>query len=196
MLKVSDHTSNREATSMNETTSLLFGLDGYGVLDVQDIGDAAVRVMIEPADREAACPACGVLTGRVKDRPLRRIKDLPACGQRVELWCRQRRLACLEPACPRKSFTQTTAQLPARARTTARLRAAMAVAIARSNRPVSDVAAEHAVSWGCAHRALIAHAAGWLPAPEPTRVLASMRRGPGRCGGCSRTPGGSAPTPG
>ena len=87
---------------------------------------------------------CGALTSRVKDRPLRRVKDLPASGRRVELWSRQRHLLCREPACPRKSFTRTTAQLPARARTTARLRTAMAVAIARSNRPVADVAAEHA----------------------------------------------------
>jgi hypothetical protein len=54
-----------------------------------------------------------VLSSRVKDRPVRRVKDLPASGRRVELWCRQRRLACREPACPRRSFTQTTAQLPA-----------------------------------------------------------------------------------
>jgi transposase len=156
---------------MSDTTSLLFGLDDHVVLDVQDVGPQAVRVVIEPTAGEAACPDCGVLSGRVKERPLRRIKDLPASGQRVELWCRQRRLLCAEPGCPRRSFTQTTAQIPARARTTARLRTQMAVAIARSNRPVSDVAGEHRVGWGTAHRALIAHAAGWLPAPEPTRVL-------------------------
>jgi transposase len=173
---------------MDETTTLLFGPDGYGVLDVHDIGDDAVRVVIEPVAAEGACPACGMPTSRVKDRTLRRVEDLPACGRRVELWCRQRRPACLEPACPRKSFTQNTAQIPARARTTARLRAGMAVAIARSNRPVSDVAAEHEVSWGCAHRALIAHAAGWLPAPEPTRVLGVwVSPPPRRCRGGGET---------
>jgi transposase len=156
---------------MNDTTSLLFGLDGYGVLDVEDIGDDAVRVVIEPLDSECACPGCGVISSRVKDRPLRRIKDLPASGRRVELWCRQRRLACLEQACPRRSFTLTTGQVPPRARVTGRLRGKLASSIARSNRAVSDVAAEFGVSWTTAHRALIAHAARWLPAPEPTRVL-------------------------
>jgi transposase len=36
---------------------------------------------------------------------------------------------------------------------------------------VSEVAAEYGVSWPTAHKALIAAAAGWLPAPEPTHRL-------------------------
>src|SRR5215213_5450585 len=149
---------------MDDTTSVLFGLDDHRVLDV-------VRVVIETIDREGACPACGVLSARVKDRPLVRLRDLPASGQRVELWCRRRRLACREPNCPRLSFTQVSAQVPARARLTARLRQALAAAIAGSNRAVADVAGEHEVSWHTAHTALVAAAARWLPAPTPTRVL-------------------------
>ncbi|WP_425570259.1 helix-turn-helix domain-containing protein, partial [Serinicoccus chungangensis] len=61
--------------------------------------------------------------------------------------------------------------MPARARLSARLRAELAAAIARSNRAVSDVAAEHGVSWHTAHKALIAAATAWFPEPEPTRVL-------------------------
>ena len=44
---------------MNETTRLQFGLDGYGVLDVEDIGDDAVRVVIEQLDSEPACRVAG-----------------------------------------------------------------------------------------------------------------------------------------
>ncbi|HEY5787613.1 MAG TPA: transposase [Microlunatus sp.] len=47
----------------------------------------------------------------------------------------------------------------------------MATAIASSNRAVSDGAAEYGVSWPTAHRALIAAAARWLPAPTPTREM-------------------------
>src|SRR5215212_2216414 len=137
---------------MDETTSVLFGLDDHRVLDVVRVGDRVVRVVIETVEREGACPACGVLSARVKDRPLVRLRDLPASGQRVQLWCRRRRLACREPDCPRLSFTQVSAQVPARARLTARLRERLAAAIAGSNRAVADVAAEHAVSWHTAHR--------------------------------------------
>jgi transposase len=156
---------------MDETTSVLFGLDDHRVLDVVRVAGRVVRVVIETLEREGACPACGVLSSRVKDRPLVRLRDLPASGQRVELWCRRRRLACREPACPRLSFTQVSVQVPARARLTARLREQLAQAIAGSNRAVAEVAAEHGVSWHTAHRALIAAAARWLPEPTPTRVL-------------------------
>jgi transposase len=51
-------------------------------------------------------PGLRVFTGRVKDRPFVRLKDLPASGQTVELWWRKRRLVCVQSLCPRKTFTQ------------------------------------------------------------------------------------------
>ncbi len=118
--------------------------------------------------REAPCPACGVITGRVKDRPLRRVKDLPAWGQRVELWWRKRRLVCVEVLCPRRSFTQTSEAIRPRGRVTERLREQVAptrsppAATGRS----SEVAREYGVSWPTAHKALVAAAARWLPEPD------------------------------
>src|SRR4051794_215575 len=157
---------------MDETTSVLFGLDDYRGLGGTRVDERVGRVVIEPIEREGACPVCGVLSARVKDRPLVRLRDLPASGQRVQLWRRRRRLACREPDCSRGSFTQASAQVPARARVTTRLRQALAEAIAGSNRAVAEVAAgEHGVSWHTAHRALVAAAARWLPEPTPTRVL-------------------------
>ena len=105
------------------------------------------------------------------DRPLRRIKDLRASGQSVELWWRKRRLACLEELCPRRSFTQASRAIRPRARLTERLRDKLARAIAAGNRAVSEVAAEFEVSWPTAHRALVAAAARWLPEPTPTSRL-------------------------
>src|SRR3954469_7636198 len=106
---------------MDETTSVLFGLDDHRVLDVVGVGDRVVRVVIETLEREGACPACGVLSTRMKERPLVRLRDLRASGQRVQLWCRRRRLVCLQPACSRLSLPQVTAQVPARARLTTRV---------------------------------------------------------------------------
>jgi transposase len=157
---------------MNDPTSLLFGLDGFAVLDVVRVEDGGVvRVVIETVSAEAACPDCGVVSSRIKDRPTSRIRDLPASGQRVELWWRKRRLLCTEPACVRRSFVERCDAVGFRSRLTARLRGRLATAIAGLNRAVSDVAAEHEVGWHTAHAALIAAAAGWLPEPEPTRVL-------------------------
>ena len=157
---------------LSDASSVLFGLEAeFSVASVARGGPAMVQVIVEQAAREGPCPACGVLSATVKDRPLMRIKDLPASGQRVELWWRKRRLVCLEVLCPRRSFTQTSDAIRPRARVTERLREQVAQAIAGSNRAVSEVAREYRVSWPTAHKALIAAAARWLPEPEPTSRL-------------------------
>lgn len=155
---------------MNEPTSLLFGLTEFDVVHVDRL-DSEVLVIIEVTADEGGCPGCGVFSSRVKDRPLVRVKDLPACGQRTQVWWRKRRLACTEAACPVGSFTQTSTAIRPRARVSARLRDCLARAIAGSNRSVAEVAREHGVGWHTAHGALIHAAAAWLPAPEPTTVL-------------------------
>ena len=158
---------------MDDPTSLLFGLDGFVVLEVADVAgeDATVRVVVETEPGEAACPDCGVIASRIKDRPLCRIKDLPACGQRVLLWWRKRRLVCSEARCQRRSFVERVDQVPFRSRLTTRLRDHLGTAIARSNRSVADVAGEHDVAWVTAHKALVELAARLLPEPAPTAVL-------------------------
>ena len=157
---------------LSGSAAVLFGLEHqFRVLHAQRTAPDAIKVLVELTAREGPCPACGVLTTAVKERPLSRLKDLPASGQRVELWWRKRRLACRETLCPRRSFTQTCTAVRPRGRVTERLRDQVATAIASSNRAVSDVAAEYGVSWPTAHQALIAAAARWLPTPTPTRVL-------------------------
>jgi transposase len=157
---------------MSDATSVLFGLeDEFVVVEVQRIDASRVKVLIEQLAREAPCPECGVFTQAVKDRPVMRLKDLPASGQGVELWWRKRRLICAEPLCPRKSFTQTSTAVQPWGRVTERLRDRVATAIASSNRAVSDVAAEYGVSWRTAHKALVGAAARWLPEPSPTSRL-------------------------
>jgi transposase len=152
--------------------AVLFGIeDEFDVLSVDRLGPDQVKILIELRAVEAACPTCGVVTARVKDRPVRRIKDLPACGQQTQLWWRKRRLACVEPLCPRRSFTQPSVAVRPRGRVTERLRARVAEAIAGGNRAVSEVAAEYGVSWPTAHKALVAAAVRWLPAPAPTTRL-------------------------
>jgi hypothetical protein len=77
MLAVSHNKSDSEATSMDDPTSLLFGLDEFTVVDVVRVADELVQVVVETANAESACPDCGMRSGRVKDRPRVRIKALP-----------------------------------------------------------------------------------------------------------------------
>ena len=134
---------------MSDATAVLFGLeDEFRVLEAERVDATTVKVIIEQRAREGPCPACGVLSGAVKDRPVMRLKDLPASGQTVELWWRKRRLICDEACYPRKTFTQVSAAARPRARITQRLRQQVATAIASGNRAVSEVAGEYGVSWG------------------------------------------------
>jgi transposase len=156
---------------MDDPTSLLFGLESFRVVDVVRVADRVVQVVVETIEQQGICPDCGTASSRVKERPLVRVRDLPMADQQVALWWRKRRLTCQEPACPRASFTQVSAEIPPRSRLTGRLRQRLAEAIAGSNRAVSEVAAEYGVAWRTAHRALVAAAARWLGPPAPTRVL-------------------------
>jgi transposase len=157
---------------MSKATSVLFGIeDEFDVLSVDRLGPGRVKIVVELVSREGPCPACGVVSGRVKDRPLRRITDLAASGQQTQLWWRKRRLVCVEALCARMTFTQTSEAIRPRARVTQRLRRQLATAIAAGNRAVSEVAREYGVSWPTAHRALVAAAARWLPEPTPTTRL-------------------------
>ncbi len=157
---------------LSDSTTVLFGLEAeFAVLEVVRTGPTAVKMIIAQIARDGTCPTCGVLSSAVKDRPMVRVKDLPASGQMVELWWRKRRLVCAEVLCRRRSFTQTASTILPRARLSERLKDKVASAIATSNRAVADVAAEYGLSWPTAHKALIAAATRWLPEPTPARVL-------------------------
>jgi transposase len=166
------HVLSDSTQVLSDAAGVVFGLEAeFRVVSAGRTGPTAIELIMEQVAREGPCPACGVLSSAVKDRPLVRIKDLPASGQTVELWWRKRRLLCREEPCPRRSFTQTADAVRPRARVTERLRDKLATAIATSNRAVADVAAEYGVSWPTAHKALVAAAARWLPEPPPTAVL-------------------------
>ena len=99
------------------------------------------------------------------------------------------RWRCREDYCTKSSFTETIAQVPARLRTTGRLRTQIGAAVGDAAPSVTEVAAAHGVSWPTAHRAFIDHADALLSEPEPTRVLGidETRRGKPRWEYCTET---------
>jgi transposase len=88
---------------------------------------------VQPVDLEEGCPECGVVSSRVHAWSVQRVRDVPHAG-RVEVVVRKPRLACVEPACGRRTFTPVTDQLPARARCTTRLRTRVLAAVIDSGR--------------------------------------------------------------
>ncbi len=165
---------------MTDATTLLLGLPGVRVERVERRADGTRVVDVVTADEAAAaCPSCGVVSTSVKARVTTFPKDIPYGEHRIMLRWNKIRWRCREDYCKRKSFTETIAQVPARARSTLRLRTQMATAIGDAARSVAEVAAAHQVSWPTAHRAFVAHADQVLAEPLPTSMLGidETRRG-------------------
>ena len=99
--------------------TLLLSLDGLAVTAVERGAAETLRVQVATADETAAaCPACGVISTRVKQYVCTHPRDLPQGRTRMELVWRKRRWYCREPWCDRKSFTESMPAVPAGARIT------------------------------------------------------------------------------
>jgi transposase len=78
-------------------------------------------------------PSCGTVSSSIKQRITTAPKDLPYGRAAVKLLWHKRRWRF----CPQQTFTETVSAVPARARSTVRLRAAVAEAVGE-NRCVAE----------------------------------------------------------
>lgn len=123
------------------------------------------------ADSAAAvCPSCGNVSTSLKQNAVTRPKDLPYGPAAVKLIWHKRRWRCRETDCPQQTFTEQVPAVPPRARTTARLRQAVADAVG-DNRCAAEVARSHRLSWPTVQRAVNAAWAQVLGEPATTRLL-------------------------
>ncbi|MBV8347332.1 MAG: ISL3 family transposase [Mycolicibacterium sp.] len=175
---------------MSDATTVLFGLPGVRVERVERRADGARVVDVVTADpTAAACPSCGVVSTSVKGRVVTSPKDIPYGEDHIVVHWNKVRWRCREDYCERGSFTEAITQVPARARSTLRLRQQMAKAVGDAARSVAEVAQAHGVSWSTAHRAFVAYAEALLSEPAPTPVLGidETRRGKPRWERCAQT---------
>jgi transposase len=157
---------------VSDGTTLLFGLPGVRVERVERLADGTRVVHVATAEESAAaCPSCGMFSTSVKGRVTTSPRDIPYGEDRIVVRWTKTRWRCREDYCERSSFTEAIAQVPARARTTGRLRTQIGAAIGDAARSVAEVATAHGVSWPTAHRAFLAHAEAVWGEPPPTAVL-------------------------
>jgi transposase len=163
--------------SQNGTT-ILFGLPGVRVREVERVADGTrvVHVLTDDASA-AACPVCGVFSTVVRQRRTTRPRDLRYGETPLAVRWDKTQWACRERACPRKAFTDQIPKVPAGARLTGRLRRHVAGRVG-DGMAVSGACAG-LVSWPIAHAAWVAHAEAQLAEPAPTAVLGidETRRG-------------------
>lgn len=153
--------------SQRDAASTIFNLPNYRVIDAFDLPDGDRRVVIA-STVPPGCPACGVLATKVHSRRDQQIRDVPIAGAIEVVWAK-RRWFCLEPACTRGTFWESTEQVPRYARSTTRLREQVVSAVITSGRAASEVARAHGVSWWLVQAALAA-AAVVLPAVDDVPV--------------------------
>ena len=165
---------------MVEDTTRLLGLAGLAVAGVADGAHGPVVRLITADEQARRCPECGTRARRSKGRRTTRPRDLTVGGRHPQLVWRKHRWRCDTPDCPRKSFTEAVAEVPARKRLTVRLRSAAGAAVADAGRTVVQSARDHKVSWPVVAAAFADHAAMVLPVqPEPVEILGidEVRRG-------------------
>ena len=156
---------------MSDRRTLLFALPEFRGLEVTLEPDGGRRVLVESVADQGGCPGCGVLSGLIKDRPVSRVKDLPHGPVPLVVWVRKRRFARVELLCPRRSFTETSAQLPIRARVTTRLQVKVSAAVTTTNRAMSEVATDYGIAWWTVHRILVKAVADVLGQATPTSKI-------------------------
>ena len=151
---------------IDDTASVLFGVEGLQVTDADEGADGTLEVWaVTDYPATAACPGCGTVSGRVHETVVTRPRDVRRAGDAVDLrWVKVRR-KCENQKCPRKTFTEWVPPLPPRCRITARLREQAAHEV--TERGITPVeAARHAgISWPVAHEAFAAAADPVLDQP-------------------------------
>jgi transposase len=153
--------------SQRDAASAIFNLPDYRVIDVVEDPDGVRRVEVESTD-PPGCPVCGVLAVRVHSRRRQRLRDLPVAGPVDLVWVK-RRWFCDQARCPRRTFSEVTDQVPAFARSTARLCQALVAAVVVSGRAASEVARAHRVSWWLV-QSMLSAAADLIGDPDRTAV--------------------------
>jgi transposase len=164
---------------LEQGTTLLLGLPGVAVSRVErrDDGTRLVHV-VTVGELTGVCPGCGVVSTSRKETVATRPRDIPYGTDGLELLWHKHRWRCRNGDCPRATFTESVSQVPPRRRTTARLRSAVAHAVA-ANRSVAEVAAAHRIGWATVQACVDEHTDVVLTEPEPTPVLGidETRRG-------------------
>ncbi len=160
--------------SQRDAASVLFNLPDYRVLHAVDADDGVRRVEVE----STAPPGCPVVRGA------RRRGCTPAAGSGCGTcrwpgrwrWCGSSAAgSATEARCARETFSEVTDQVPAFARSTARLCQALVAAVVVCGRAASEVARAHRVSWWLVQSMLTA-AADLITDPDAHGRPAAGRR--------------------
>jgi transposase len=172
---------NSNDTEINTAATHLLGIEGVGVVHVEDDGAGGTVVHVVTTNASArACPSCGVFATARKERVVTRPRHLSCGGRTAVIRWHKSRWRCAESQCPRTSFTEQTRQIPARMRLTEALRHQAGKAVADGGRTVVQAGRDLGLSWPTVQQAFAEYAAQVLdetPAATEAVGIDEIRRG-------------------
>ena len=146
--------------------TVVLGLPGFVVLAVSEFA-GELEQAVETTAGEGWCPGCGV-RAQLHDRRPSWVRDLPAAGRPVTLVWVKRIWRCVEPRCPRQTWTETTEAIRPRSAWTERARREACRRVGQLGQTVAAVAAEFGVGWATVMAAVREY--GQPLVDDPTRL--------------------------
>lgn len=135
--------------------TVMLGLPGFVLLAVSEV-EGELELAVETVAVEQFCRSCGVAAVAHGRRPVR-VRDLPSAGRPVTLIWVKRIWRCAEPRCAKRTWTETSEPIRARASLTERARVEACRRVGRDGHDVAAVAVEYGVGWHTIMRAVVDH---------------------------------------
>ena len=120
----------------------MLGMPGFVVLAVSE-NEGELEQAIETTADLVGCPSCGAVA-ELHDRRPSWVRDLPTGGRPVTVVWVKRVWRCPHALCPKRTWTQTTSVIAARASLTERARAEICRRVGEDGASVAAVAREFA----------------------------------------------------
>jgi transposase len=147
-----------------EILEALVGLKDVQVVHYRRIGPN-VELMVEQTPGVVRCPECGG-SAEIKERPIVHYVDLPVYGVAMRLAWKKHRMRCIDPACPKKSWTLTDHRIAAKNCLLTTRAAKWATVQVGGGRTVKEVADELACDWHTINDAVTTYGTALLEADK------------------------------
>lgn len=142
----------------------MLGLPGFEVLAAGDYG-GELELLIESTETVTGCPSCGVVA-TPHGRRDHLVRDIPSAGRPVLLVWRKRLWRCEEPACGKRTWTETSPAIGRRAALTERARRWACERVGRDGETVEAVRVQLGVGWNTVMRAVRVYGTPLVDAPD------------------------------
>jgi transposase len=100
---------------------LVKAIDPFFEYESHAIDGGIIRIYVHSTRKEAACPYCGTVTGKIHSIYPRKFRDLPIQGKKAEIIINNRKFFCPNGECEHKTFAESFECLPKMGRRSKRL---------------------------------------------------------------------------